>query len=57
MAGIGRIFINGPMPQFMTLLYLIIISVLTLGMAAITTPVTRKWLFEQWLKIKYAHGN
>jgi O-antigen/teichoic acid export membrane protein len=57
MAGLSRIFISGPMSQFKMALYLIIISVLTLGMAAIATPVTRGWLFEQWLKIKYAHGN
>jgi hypothetical protein len=56
-AGIGRIFIREPMSQYMMLLYLIIISVLTIGMTAITTPVTKAWLFEQWLKIKYAHGN
>lgn len=52
-AGIGRIFISGPMPQFMMLLYLIIISALTLGTAAITTSVTRTWLFKQLLKIKF----
>jgi hypothetical protein len=34
------------------LLYLIIVSVLTLGIAAIATPVTRSWLFGQLLKIK-----
>ena len=51
-AGLGRIFISGPMSQFMMLLNLIIISALTLGIAAITTPVTRTWLFMQLLKIK-----
>lgn len=56
-AGLGRILISGPMPQFMMLLYLIAIFALTLGIGAITTPVPRTWLFEQWLKIKYAHGN
>jgi len=55
-AGIGRIFARGPMSQFMTLQYLIIISVLTLGIAAITTPVTRTWLFMQLSKIKLAQG-
>jgi O-antigen/teichoic acid export membrane protein len=48
-AGFGRIFINGPMSQFMTLQYLIIISFSTLGIAAIATPVTRSWL---WAVIK-----
>jgi O-antigen/teichoic acid export membrane protein len=55
-AGLGRIFISGPMSQFMMLLYLIIISVLTLGISAIITPVTRAWLFEYLLKIKYVIG-
>jgi hypothetical protein len=52
-AGLGRIFINGPMPQFMMLLNLIIISALTLGTTAIITPVTRTWLFMQLSKIKF----
>jgi O-antigen/teichoic acid export membrane protein len=55
-AGLGRIFIREPMSQYMMLLYLIIISVLTLGITALTTPVTRAWLFEQSLKIKLAYG-
>jgi O-antigen/teichoic acid export membrane protein len=52
-AGPGRIFIRGPMSQYMMLLYLIIISALTLGITAITTPVTRAWLFKQLLRIKF----
>jgi hypothetical protein len=55
-AGLGRIFISGPMPQYMMLLYLIIISALTLGIAAIATPTTRSWLFGQLLKIKLTYG-
>jgi O-antigen/teichoic acid export membrane protein len=55
-AGLGRIFINGPMSQFMMSLYLIIISVLTLGITVITIPTTRTWLFEQLKKIKIASG-
>lgn len=55
MAGLDRIFISVPMSQFMMLLYLIIISDLTLGIAAIITPVTRGWLFEQLLKIKLVY--
>jgi O-antigen/teichoic acid export membrane protein len=51
-AGIGRIFITGPMPQYIMLLYLIAISALTLGLTAIATPVTRTWLFMQLSKIK-----
>jgi O-antigen/teichoic acid export membrane protein len=53
-AGLCRLFISGPTPQFMMLLYLITILVLTLGITAITTPVTRIWLFKQSLKIKLA---
>jgi O-antigen/teichoic acid export membrane protein len=55
-AGLGRILINGPISQFMMLLNLIIVSALTLGMAAITTPITRTLLFKQLLKIKSAYG-
>ena len=55
-AGLGRIFINGPMSQFMMLLNLIVISALTLGMTAIVTPITRTLLFKQLLKIKLAYG-
>ena len=54
-AGLGRIFINGPMSQFMMLLNLIVISALTLGITAIATPVTRTWLFMQLSKIKLAY--
>ena len=51
-AGIGRIFTREPTSQYMMSQYLIILSVLTLGIAAITTPTTRSWLFGQLLKIK-----
>jgi O-antigen/teichoic acid export membrane protein len=56
-AGLGRIFIIKPMSQFMMLLYLTIISVLTLTITVITTPVTRTWLLRQLLKIKLISGN
>ena len=52
MAGLGRIFIRGPIPQLMMALYFIIIYVCTLGMAAIITPVTRSWIFGKLLNIK-----
>jgi hypothetical protein len=55
-AGLGRLLMNGPMSQFMMLLYLIIISVLTLGITVITIPTTRTWLFEQLKKIKLSSG-
>jgi len=56
-AGIGRIFVNEPMSQFMMLLSLIIISVSTLVVVALTTSVTRSWLFVQLFKIKSLYGN
>jgi O-antigen/teichoic acid export membrane protein len=56
-AGLGRIFVSRPISQFMMLLYLIIISVLTLGIAAITTPVTKTWLLKQLLILKAACEN
>ena len=49
-AGIGRMLIREPMSQYMLLLYLIIISALTAGTAAIVTPVTRAWLVMQLSK-------
>jgi len=55
-AGIGRIFISRPLTQLMILLYLIAIFALTLGASVIITPVTRKWVYEKWVKIKYATG-
>jgi len=55
-AGLGRIFISGPMSQFMMLLCLIIISVLTLTITPITTPALRTWLLEHLLKIRLACG-
>ena len=51
-AGLGKLFMGDAMTQFMTLIYLIIISALTLGITAIVTPVTRNWCFRQLLKIK-----
>ena len=41
MAGLGRIFVSGPMSQIKIILYLIIISILTLVITALTTPVTK----------------
>ncbi len=57
LAGLGRLFFSGTTSQFMTLLYLITISVLTLGITTITTSATRSWLFGQLLKIKFVYGN
>jgi O-antigen/teichoic acid export membrane protein len=54
-AGLGRLLISGPMSLLMMLLYLIIISALTLGTAAIITPITRTLLLKQLSKIKFAY--
>jgi len=48
----GRLFINSSMPQITLLIYLLIISALTIVMAAIITPVTREWFIRQLLAIK-----
>jgi O-antigen/teichoic acid export membrane protein len=47
--GLGRMFMSDSMSQVMMLLYLIIISALAILTAAITTPVTRGWMF---IKVK-----
>jgi len=49
-AGFGRILITGPMSQFMMLSYLIIVTALTFGIAAIITQTTRAWLYEKLLR-------
>ena len=56
-AATGKLFINSSMSSFTLLIHLSIISVLTLGMTAIVTPVTRDWLCWQLFKIKsvYRH--
>lgn len=46
-AGLGKLLMGAAMTQFMTLIYLIIVSALTLGITAIATPATRSWVFEQ----------
>lgn len=51
-AGSGKLFIGRGMTQPVTLIYLIIISCLTLGSTAMVTPATRQWLFSQLNKIK-----
>jgi hypothetical protein len=50
-AGTGRLFMSGQMSQFIMVLYIISISLLTLGITALITPGTRTWLFEQLLRI------
>ena len=43
-AGLGRMLVSGPISQLKMSLCLIVISVLTLGMAALATSVTRAWM-------------
>jgi len=56
LAGLGRLFFTDSTSHFLILVNLFIISVLTLGIAAIATPVTKTWLLGQLLKIKLAYG-
>lgn len=51
-AGLGRLLIGGQMSQFMTVLYVGIVSISTLAVTALVTPVTRTWLFDEVLKLK-----
>jgi len=54
LAGLGRLFMGGQMSQLMTILYLGIISIATLGAAAMATQTTRDWLFNKLLNLKVA---
>jgi O-antigen/teichoic acid export membrane protein len=53
-AGVGRIVLREPVPRHSMLLYLAIISALTLGVTAPATPMVRAWLFGQLSKIRSA---
>jgi O-antigen/teichoic acid export membrane protein len=55
--GLGRIFISGHTSQFMTIIYIIIISVSTLAITAITTQTTRIWFFNKISNLKLAYGD
>lgn len=55
-ASLGRVFMKGPMSQLMILIYLIIISVLTLSVTMISVPTIRAKLYGQLLKIKLVPG-
>jgi len=52
-AGTGRLFIGGQLSQFETAFYLVIVSISTLVITAIATPVTRTWFFDEILKLKF----
>jgi O-antigen/teichoic acid export membrane protein len=51
-AGLGRFFMAGQMSQVATALYLGIVSISTLAITAMATPVTRAWFFDEVLKLK-----
>jgi O-antigen/teichoic acid export membrane protein len=56
-AGVGRVFISEPMSRYMMMLWLIIVSGLTLGIAALATPVTKAWLFGHLFPMKVVREN
>ena len=45
-AGFGRLLLSRPLPQGMTVLYIIGVFTLTATVTAITTPTTRAWIFK-----------
>lgn len=55
-AGVGRYFIGDSTSQFMAAFYLAVVSISTLAITAISTPVTRTWLLARLLNAKLVHG-
>jgi Co/Zn/Cd efflux system component len=56
-AGLGRLLITGQSSQFIMILNLGIISICTLGAAAIATKTTREWVFNKILDFKLTLKN
>jgi len=56
-AVLGRLLLGASASQFMMILHLIVISVLTLGVTLISAPTMRSRLYGQLLKIKLVYGN
>lgn len=54
---LGRIFVGGHISQLMTIIYLILISISTLAITAITTKTTRIWFFSKISNLKPAYGD
>jgi len=54
-ACLGRLFINAATSQLIMLLYLMIISALTLGMTFLSVPTMRSRLYGQLLKLNRVH--
>lgn len=53
-AGLGRLFVGEPMLKSTMLIYVAAILVLTFGITAIMTPLTRAWLYEKSLRMRFA---
>jgi O-antigen/teichoic acid export membrane protein len=53
LAGLGRVFSNSTTSQIMMLLYLLIISLLTLLITIISVPTMRSKLYGQLMKMKF----
>jgi len=47
LAGLGRLLFVRPNSEFLLMLYLITLSLLTLGITGITTPIARTWLYRR----------
>jgi len=56
-SGLGRIVIDGHISQFITIIYLIIISISTLAITAISTKTTRVWFLNKLSKLKLAYSD
>jgi O-antigen/teichoic acid export membrane protein len=55
--GLGRLLMSSSMSQFAMSVYLIVISVLTLGITGAVTSVTRAWFFERFSKMSWADAS
>jgi O-antigen/teichoic acid export membrane protein len=55
--GLGRLFINRTMPQFIMLSYIALVLILTLLATMVVTPATRRWLFDSLSKVKLVFRN
>ena len=51
-AGLGRLLVGAQDSLFMIVISLFLVSISTLAVAAMVTPTTRIWLFDEILKIK-----
>jgi O-antigen/teichoic acid export membrane protein len=54
-AGIGRYFFHGTVSPFMTLLYVMVITIFTLGIIVVSVPTMRSRLYARLLKSKFEY--